>query len=99
MTSNNQRIPDISEWFINLSLDDRVLCLTIVDDFFANSVARMQSKINKNGQGLFKFQQRVVKESKGVMMPEQQAGAYFQQEFVFHSIKAVLKTRKDQLVL
>ncbi len=57
-----QRIPDIAEWFQSLSIDDRVLCLTIIDDFFTDSVIRMQGKINKNGQGLFKYQQRVVKE-------------------------------------
>ncbi len=56
------RIPDIQEWFQNLSINDRVLCLTIIDDFFVSSVQRMQSRINKNGQGMFKFQSRVVKE-------------------------------------
>jgi len=30
--------------------------MTIIDKFFAYSVQRMQAKINKNGQGLFKFQ-------------------------------------------
>lgn len=58
-----QRIPDLAEWFQSLSNDGRVLCLTIIDDFFTDSVIRMQGKINKHGQGLFKFLQRVVKET------------------------------------
>ncbi len=60
MAASGERIPEIVEWFSGLSVDDRVLSLTMVDDFFANSIHRMQTKINKHGQGYFKFQQRVV---------------------------------------
>jgi len=35
--------------------------MTIVDEFFAKSIIEMQTKINKKGHGMFKFQARVVK--------------------------------------
>jgi hypothetical protein len=58
---NGTRIPDIQEWFNSLSNDDRVLCMTIIDEFFAKSIIEMQSKLSKKGHGMFKFQTRVVK--------------------------------------
>lgn len=55
--NGNQGIPDINEWFQSLSNDDRVLCLTIIDDFFTKSVIRMKTKIKKHGEGNFKYQE------------------------------------------
>jgi hypothetical protein len=58
------RIPDMVEWFSGLSVEDRVLSLTTVDEFFTNSVQTMQRKINKYGPGQFLLQQRVVSDDK-----------------------------------
>jgi hypothetical protein len=92
------RIPDITEWFQGLSVDDRVLALTVIDEFFTTSVIRMQSKINKNGQGLFQFQSRVVKEPvpKGMGHQKEQTCSVLKQDFLFQSMKAILKNNKDQ---
>jgi hypothetical protein len=57
----HQRIPDITEWFQSLSTDDRVLCLTMIDDFFTKSVISMKTKIKRLGEGVFKYQEKVVK--------------------------------------
>jgi hypothetical protein len=57
---NGTRIPEIQEWFNSLSVDDRVLSMTIIDELFAKSIIDMQSKINKKGNGMFKFQARNV---------------------------------------
>ena len=35
---SNKAIPDIKDWFIGLSVDDRVACFTIIDDHWADTV-------------------------------------------------------------
>jgi hypothetical protein len=92
----SQKIPDIQEWFGSLVHDDRVLALTIVDNFFADSVQRMKFKISKNGPGYFRFQQRVVKDS--FTGPDTQTSqAYCQSEFVFVSLRGQLESKKDEM--
>lgn len=61
------RIPEIKEWFLNLSLDDRVLCLTNVDPFFAQSIIRMQTKNAKHGQGVFRLVSTIIQESPALL--------------------------------
>ena len=57
----------------------------------------MMGKINKNGQGHFKYQQRVVQvDFPSSSEPRQNV---WKQDFCFTSMKQILNEQRDQLVL
>ena len=76
--------------------------MTLIDDLFARSLVEMQTKLNRKGHGMFRFQQRVVKgpSLKGTNTTQLNGEeAHVKQDFQYQSIKAMMEANKDQLLM